>query len=277
MKVTIPKLLKKKHEGQKITMLTCYDYAFSKILNTTPLDAILVGDSLGTVIQGYPSTLPVTVDDIVYHTRAVARGNENALLVADMPFMSYQSSDADALKNAGRLMKEGQAHSVKLEGGEEWATLVRKMTQAGIPVLGHLGIQPQSIHKTGGYKIRGRTAKDEHELLKGALALEKAGAWGLVLEGVIAEVARNITDTLSIPTIGIASGPHCDGQVLVLYDLLGMDKNFQPRFLKKYEDFSQRIQEAVTRYIEDVEKSKYPSPAHSSYRPLRVLSKIQDV
>lgn len=261
-RITIPKLQKMKG-SEKIVAVTCYDFTFSKLINATEVDLVLVGDSLGMVIQGQKSTLPVSIREMVYHTNAVARGITKPLLVADMPFMSYQSSLREALQNAGRLMKDGKAESVKIEGGVEVAEMIYRMDRIGVPVMGHIGLQPQSIHKYGGYKIRGKTVAEEKNLLEDAKALEEAGAWGIVLEGIPMEVAEKITNRLEIPTIGIGSGPDCDGQILVLYDLLGLDPEFQPRFLKKYADLSEIISSALRQYSDEVKGKKFPDEGHS--------------
>lgn len=262
-KVTVPGLQQLKRDGIPITMLTAYDATFARLLDSTGVDILLVGDSLGMVIQGRPNTLGVTVDQVIYHTQAVARGTQRAHVVADMPFMSYQASLEDGLHNAGRLVKEGGAEAVKLEGGRRHVDLVRRLSEVGIPVMGHIGLTPQSIHAMGGYKIQGRKAAQARELLEDALALQDAGAYSLVLEGVPLEVAQQITQALTIPTIGIGAGPHCDGQVLVIYDLLGMDDSFKPRFLKRYETFADRIQKAVAQYLAEVTSHAFPAPEHS--------------
>lgn len=273
MRLTIPKLQKMKVAGEKIAMVTCYDYSFAKRIDQTGIDIVLVGDSLGMVIQGHENTLPVTLNDILYHTAAVARGLTRPLLVADMPFMSYQAEFGQALKNAGHLMKKGNAQSVKLEGGTEVAELVYRMSRVGVPVMGHIGLEPQKIHRYGGYKIQGKGAAEERELQKDAKALEEAGCWSVVLEGIPLEVAEKITHALKIPTIGIASGPHCDGQVLVLYDLLGMDPEFRPRFVKKYADLSDLVPTALKEYVGEVKSGKFPDEEHSYRRNLVEISK----
>lgn len=270
-KLTIPKIQKFKQAGNKITAITCYDATFAKLIDTAGIEIVLVGDSLGMVIQGQKNTLPVTIEEMVYHTRAVSRGLTKPLLVADMPFMSYQASQPEAIKNAGLLMKKGHAESVKIEGGEEVVDLVARLYKIGIPVMGHIGLQPQSVHKYGGYKIQGKSLVDEKRLLKEAKALEDAGAWSLVLEGIPLEVAKKITSVVRIPTIGISSGPHCDGQVLVIYDLLGMDPNFKPRFVKRYADLGSNITHAVERYVREVKGGEFPAEEHSFNRNLALL------
>lgn len=273
-KVTAPGIVRMKHRGQRITMLTAYDATFARLLDACDVDILLVGDSLGMVIQGLENTLPVTVDEVIYHTRAVARGASRAQLVADMPFMSYQDSVEEGLRNAGRLIKEGGAEAVKLEGGLRHADLVQRLTEVGIPVMGHIGLTPQSIHAMGGYKVQGKQEVQARRLVEDAEALEQAGIYSLVLEGVPQEVAHQITCTVSVPTIGIGAGPHCDGQVLVIYDLLGMDPDFCPKFLKKYENFGERIREAVGRYTDEVRRGIFPGPEHSVSAPKRDKVKL---
>jgi len=263
-KVTVPALRAMKRSGEKITALTAYDASFARLLDATgSVDVILVGDSLGMVIQGAENTLAVTVDEVIYHTRAVVRGTRRAHVVADLPFMSYQVSIEEGLRSAGRLIKEGGAESVKLEGGQRHADLVRRLTEIGIPVMGHIGLTPQSVHAMGGYRIQGRGEGAAKALVEDALALEEAGAYSIVLEGIPREVAAEITVRVSIPTIGIGAGPECDGQVLVIYDLLGMDDSFAPRFLKRYDNLALRIRDAVTRYAEEVQNGEFPAAEHS--------------
>jgi 3-methyl-2-oxobutanoate hydroxymethyltransferase len=254
-----------KGAGEKIAMVTCYDASFARLVDEA-VDVVLVGDSLGMVIQGHDSTLPVTVNDMIYHTAAVSRGLTRPLLVADMPFMSYQAEFGTALKSAGQLLKKGNAQSVKVEGGEEVTELVYRMSRVGIPVMGHIGLEPQKIHRYGGFKIQGKGTEEEKHLLKQARALQEAGVWSIVLEGIPMEVAQKITTALKIPTIGIASGPHCDGQVLVLYDLLGMNPDFNPRFLKKYADLGKSVPKAVRAYVNEVKKGEFPDERHSFKR-----------
>ncbi len=262
---TIPKLCQKKERGEAITVVTCYEYSFARILEESDIDVLLIGDSLGMVIQGQDSTLPVTVDEMIYHTQCVARGASRPLLVSDMPFLSYQASTEEALRNAGRLLKEGNAQAVKLEGGEEIIPAIEKMVQVGIPVWGHIGLQPQSVHAMGGYRIQGKEPEDAKRLQREALALEKAGCCAIVLEGIPAEVAQKISSSLIIPTIGIGSGPHCDGQVLVINDLLGMDKRFKPKFLRRYAELEDTIKGAVNQYSKDVRNGQFPSEDESFY------------
>ena len=252
-----------KNSGERISMLTAYDATFAKILDTSQVDVLLVGDSLGMVTQGHENTLPVTIEDIIYHTRAVVRGTQRAHVVADMPFMSYQAGLDSAIASAGRLMKEGGAHSVKLEGGAQYCELVNRLSSVGIPVMGHLGLTPQSVHKMGGFKVQGRQEGEGKALLSDALSLEKAGAFSIVLEGIPESIAQEITQALTIPTIGIGAGAGCDGQVLVIYDLLGMNEEFRPRFVRRYEQLGTRIRTAVDAYVSDVRDGSFPSKAES--------------
>ena len=260
---TTRSILKKHASGQALTMVTCYDYTFAKLVEAAALDIILVGDSLGNVIQGQDTTIPVTLEDIIYHTRAVMRGCASAHILADMPFMSYQASPQDALRNAGRLLKEGGAQSVKVEGGAWLAPTVRAMTQAGIPVCGHLGLTPQSVHAMGGYRVQGRTPEAARQMIEDARALQDAGAWGIVLEMVPDELARQVTQALEIPTIGIGAGASTSGQVLVMYDLLGLDEAFTPKFVKHYASLSQVVVEALEHYKQEVESGAFPGPEHT--------------
>lgn len=260
--MTIPEFLQHKRQGKKLTVVTAYDALFARILEQAGIHTILVGDSLGTVVQGRPNTLSVTMDDMLYHTRLVAGAVKQALVIGDMPFMSYQSSDEDALRNAGRLMQAG-AHAVKLEGGRPMADRVAAMTAVGIPVMGHIGMTPQSVHQYGGYKVRGKVKDQAKALVADAKALESAGAFGLVLEAVPAQLAKTITDAVSIPTIGIGAGPHCDGQVLVLYDLLGLFDDFVPKFVKPYAHLKADALDALRRFKSEVEQGTFPSDAQS--------------
>ncbi|AKU91815.1 3-methyl-2-oxobutanoate hydroxymethyltransferase [Vulgatibacter incomptus] len=262
-KVTIHTLRKMKQAGERIGMLTCYDATFARILDGAGAEVLLVGDSLGNVFQGEKTTLPVTVDQIIYHLRAVCRGTSRAHVVGDMPFMSYQTSVDEAVRNAGRLVAEGGAEAVKLEGGADFDEVIRKIVRAGIPVMGHIGLTPQSVHRMGGYVIQGRDEEKAKKLLDDALALEAAGCYSVVLEGIPATVAEEITSKLSIPTIGIGAGPSCDGQVLVIYDLLGMDPSFSPKFVKRYAQLHETIGGAVRTYLEEVKSAAFPSEAHS--------------
>ena len=244
-------------------MVTAYDATFARLADRAGADVLLVGDSLGMVIQGHDTTLPVTLDDIVYHCRAVARGAERAHVVGDMPFMSYQASVEEGVRSAGRLLKEGGAHAVKLEGGVEVAEIVRRCVTFGIPVMGHVGLTPQSVHAMGGYSVQGRDEESRRRVLDGARALEEAGCYALVLEGIPTELAQEVTASLAIPTIGIGAGPHCDGQVLVIYDLLGMDEDFKPKFVKRYDAMGERVREAVASFAREVRAGEFPAAEHS--------------
>ncbi|HEY4181649.1 MAG TPA: 3-methyl-2-oxobutanoate hydroxymethyltransferase [Kofleriaceae bacterium] len=262
-RVTIQTLRQMKERGERIAMLTAYDATFARLLEEAGADVLLVGDSLGMVIQGHETTLPVTLDEIAYHCRAVARGARRAHVVGDLPFMSYQASIEQGLMSAGKLMKEGGCHSVKLEGGAVHAELVSRMVSAGIPVMGHIGLTPQSFHQLGGFKVQGRDAGGRQRLLDDAIKLEEAGAYAIVLEAIPADIAREITAALSIPTIGIGAGVGCDGQVLVSYDALGMDETFKPRFVRRYATLGQTIKDAISHYVEDVRGGQFPSDAES--------------
>jgi 3-methyl-2-oxobutanoate hydroxymethyltransferase len=262
-RVTIHTLREMKRRGEKIAMLTCYDATFARLLDESHVDILLVGDSLGMVIQGHDTTLPVTIDEMIYHTRAVARGATRAHVVGDMPFMSYQTSVEAAMTNAGRLIKEGGAHSVKLEGGAQHADLVARLVAVGIPVMGHIGLTPQSFHQLGGFKVQGRDPGAAERLIEDARSLERAGAYAIVLEGIPTEVAAQITAAIDIPTIGIGAGPECDGQVLVVYDLLGMNDSFKPRFVRTYEKLATRIRTAVDAYVGDVRGASFPGEQES--------------
>jgi 3-methyl-2-oxobutanoate hydroxymethyltransferase len=262
-RVTIHTLREMKRRGEKIAMLTCYDATFARLLDESHVELLLVGDSLGMVIQGHETTLPVTLDEVIYHTRAVARGATRAHIVGDMPFMSYQAGVESALMNAGRLVKEGGAHSVKLEGGAQHAEIVARMTASGIPVMGHLGLTPQSFHQFGGFKVQGREPGAAERLIEDARTLEQAGAYAVVLEGIPSEVAEQVTAAVEIPTIGIGAGPACDGQVLVLYDLLGLNDSFKPRFVRAYEKLATRVRTAADAYVADVRDGAFPSEAES--------------
>lgn len=262
-KITILDFQKMKDQGEKITMLTAYDFPFARILDACGIDSLLVGDSVGSVIAGYQNTLPVTVDEIIYHCRAVARGRANALLVADMPFMSYQVSLEEAKKNAGRMIKEGFAEAVKIEGGANMEKVIKAICDIDIPVMAHIGLTPQSIHRMGGYKVQGREEKQQEKLLGDALAVEKAGAFAVVLEVVPSSLAKEISTQLTIPTIGIGAGIHCDGQVLVINDLLGLSGEFRPKFVKRYAHVESTITEAVKGYISEVKSGTFPESEHS--------------
>ncbi len=261
--VTTTTLRRMKAEGQRITMVTAYDATMAKLVDRGGADAILVGDSLGMVIQGRENTLAVSLDDIIYHTQAVVRGAERAHVIADMPFMTYQADPMEAVKNAGRLLKEGGAQSVKLEGGKAFRPVIERMVRSGIPVMGHIGLTPQSVHAMGGFKIQGRDAANANRIFEDARALEDAGCYGIVLEGVPVELSRMITESLSIPTIGIGAGVECDGQVLVIYDLLGMFEDFVPKFVKQYAQMGEGVRDAVAAYKEEVQAGTFPAEAHT--------------
>ena len=246
-----------------IVMLTCYDATFARLLDEGGADMLLVGDSLGMVVQGHEHTLPVTLDEMIYHCRAVARGSVKSHIVGDLPFGSYQSSFEEAMRNGIRLMKEGGVQSVKLEGGQRVLKIVEGLTQAGVPVMGHLGLTPQSVHQLGGYRMQAKNEAAAAQLMEDALALEAAGAYALVLEAVPADLAQKVTESLSIPTIGIGAGVGCSGQVLVIYDLLGMDERFHPSFLKKYRNLSSDIKSAVQEYASEVKAKQFPTNEHS--------------
>ncbi len=260
---TILDIKKMKTQGEKIAMLTAYDFGTSAILDESEIDIILVGDSLGNVVLGYDTTVPVTMDEMVHHTKAVARGARRAMIVADMPFLSYQVSVEAAMMNAGRFLKEADAQAVKLEGGEEHAELVRKMTVAGIPVMAHLGLTPQSIHQLGGFKVQGKKEDAAEKIMRDAAILEEAGAFSLVLECVPEKLAAEITASLAIPTIGIGAGVNCDGQVLVVNDMLGLYDRMTPKFVKKYANLNLEIRNAVKRYIQEVKTGEFPDIEHS--------------
>lgn len=265
-KITVPELRARKAtagRGEKIAMVTAYDATFARMLDAAGVDAMLVGDSLGMVIQGGTSTLPVTVDEIIYHGRAVARGTQRAHLIGDMPFMSYQAGMASALTNAGRMMKEGGFESVKLEGGKEIADVVQALVRMGIPVLGHVGLLPQRVHAMGGFKVQGRTGDAAESILEDAIAIADAGAFALVIEGVPAPLAERITHAVDVPTIGIGAGVGCDGQILVSYDLLGLNDAMRPKFVKRFEEFFRLGVEATRAYVDEVRSGVFPGPEHS--------------
>jgi 3-methyl-2-oxobutanoate hydroxymethyltransferase len=260
--MTIPELQRHKRDKKKLIVVTAYDALFTRIIEEAGIEAILVGDSLGVVVQGKANTLSVTMDDMLYHTKLVAEAAQRALVIGDMPFMSYQASHEDALRNAGRFLQAG-AQAVKLEGGAAMADRVAAMTRIGIPVMGHLGMTPQSVHRYGGYKVQGKESDHALVLLGDAKALEAAGAFAIVLEAIPAELAKTITEQVAIPTIGIGAGLHCDGQVLVLYDLLGLFDEFVPKFVKPYAHLKTDALNALRRYKEEVEQGKFPSDSQS--------------
>ncbi len=262
-KITIPRLRKMKADGRRITMLTAYDYTLARLVDAAGIDIILVGDSLGMVMLGHETTLPVTMRDVIHHTKAVGRACKRAMLVADMPFMSYQVSPRQALRNAGRLVKEAGAEAVKLEGGAEVAKQVKAIVEAGIPVMGHLGLTPQSIHQMGGYRLQGKSAVEAAAIVEDALALQEAGAFSIVLEVVPRTLAAEVTAQLKIPTIGIGAGPDCDGQVLVLQDMLGLYTEMAPRHVKRYANLAEVVTSAVETYAREVREGQFPTEAQS--------------
>lgn len=274
MKNTAITFREAKVKGEKITMLTAYDYSMAKIIDSSGINGILVGDSVGMVCLGYKDTISVTMEDMIHHTRAVARGTENALVVADMPFMSYQTSVYDAVFNAGRLMKEGRAQCVKLEGGVDMCDRIEAITKASIPVMAHIGLTPQSVNSLGGFKVQGKSEEAAKELIEAAKAVEKAGAFSVVLECVPAKLSEIISKEISIPTIGIGAGASCDGQILVYQDMLGMFNDFTPKFVKKYADLGVTMTEAFKAYIEDVSKGSFPALEHGFKISEEVISKL---
>ncbi|MFN3480563.1 MAG: 3-methyl-2-oxobutanoate hydroxymethyltransferase [Thermodesulfovibrionales bacterium] len=260
---TINDFLRKKKDGNKITMITAYDYPTGLIADEAGIDAILVGDSVAMVVQGLENTLPVTMNEMIYHTKMVSRAAKSAMVIGDMPFMSYQVSISEAVRNAGRFLKEAGASAIKIEGGSEVKELVTAMTKADIPVMAHIGLTPQSIHRMGGYKVQGKTEEAAEKLIEEAHIIEEAGAFSLILEAIPATLAKRITEELTIPTIGIGAGPWCDGQVLVIHDVLGMFERFVPRFVKRYANLKEDALKAVRLYKEEVEKGLFPSEEHS--------------
>jgi 3-methyl-2-oxobutanoate hydroxymethyltransferase len=263
-RVRIPDLLEKKTSGQKITMLTAYDAAMARCLDLAGIDVLLVGDSLGMVILGYETTIPVTMDAMVHHSRAVSNGARRALVVADMPFLSYHVSLEEAVRNAGRLVQEGGVAAVKMEGGAGLAGTVKRLGEAGIPVMGHIGLTPQSVHRLGGYRTVGKTAGEARRLLEDAQALEQAGVFAMVIECVPEQVAQDITAQVGIPTVGIGAGPHCDGQVLVSYDAFGLYDELVPRFVKQYARLGAALTAAAKEYIADVTEGRFPASGHGT-------------
>ncbi len=274
MKNTAVTFRQAKEKNEKLTMLTAYDYSTAKIIDEAEINGILVGDSLGMVCLGYEDTLSVTMEDMIHHTKAVSRGVKNTLVVADMPFMSYQTSVYDAVVNAGRLIKEGRAHVVKLEGGVEVCDKIEAIVKASIPVMAHIGLTPQSVNAFGGFKVQGKDEEAAKKIIEAALAVEKAGAFAVVLECVPAKLAEIITKKLSIPTIGIGAGCNCDGQILVYQDMLGMYSDFTPKFVKKYENLSEKMNIAFKRYIEEVKDGVFPSEEHSFKINDEVIEKL---
>ena len=276
-KVTVPSLLEKKLLRQPISSVTAYDYASARLVDEAGIDMVLVGDSLGMVMLGYENTLPVTMQEMLHHTRAVRRGVKRAFLVADMPFASFHVTSHDALRNAARFIKEAGAEAVKIEGGEKRSRLVERMVDAEIPVVGHIGLTPQSLHTMGGYKVQGKTLKAVEQLMHDAIALERAGACCIVLEGIPREVAGMITRELEVPTIGIGAGPECDGQVLVFHDLLGLTFAPPAKFVRRYADVASVIGHAVVAFKDDVKAGSYPSDAESYHLPKETLSALKGI
>lgn len=274
MKKTVVTFQKAKAEGRKLTMLTAYDYSMAKLIDEAGVDSILVGDSLGNVILGYDSTIPVTMEDMLHHGAAVSRGAKEALVVIDMPFMSYQVSVEEAVRNAGRLMQEGHCGAVKLEGGREVCPQIRAIVNAGIPVMAHLGLTPQSIHAFGGHRVQGKTEEAARRLLEDAKLVQEAGAFSVVLEAIPSGLAKLITESLAIPTIGIGAGGDCDGQVLVYQDMLGMFSDFKPKFVKQYANVGQVMKEAFGAYIEEVQSGAFPAREHEYAAEDGVIEKL---
>jgi 3-methyl-2-oxobutanoate hydroxymethyltransferase len=269
--VTIRNIQRFKQDGRKIVCLTAYDYTFARLVDRAGVDLVLVGDSLGNVVQGHDTTIPVTLDDIIYHSRAVRRGLHRAHLVGDMPFMTYQISVEQALQNAARLMREGGCQSVKLEGGRERADTVRCLVDAGIPVMGHLGLTPQSIHQLGGHRVQGRDQEGYQKIIEDARTLQEAGAYAIVLECVPESLGNEISQDLDIPTIGIGAGAGCDGQILVIQDALGLLGDFQPRFVRQFAQLGELAVEAIEQYGDEVRAGSFPSPCET-YDPIQVAS-----
>lgn len=261
--ITINDIINKKISGSKITMLTAYDFPFAHIVDSAGIDMILVGDSLGMVVQGLENTLPVTMDEMIYHTKMVSRAAKHSMVIGDMPFMSYQSSVEDALRNAGRFLKEAGAAAVKIEGGREVADCIKAMTRSDIPVMAHIGLKPQAIHRMGGYKVQGKSPEAAAELIEEAVIAEDAGAFSILLEAIPMELAKKITERISIPTIGIGAGPYCDGQVLVLHDVIGLFDRFVPKFIKRYANIKSDVLNAVNSFKADVENGTFPSDKES--------------
>ncbi len=262
-KVTVPEIMAYKRRGEKISALTAYDFLMAEMLDEAGIDLILIGDSLSMVFAGYPNTLPIGMEEMLYHTRIVSRAVKRALVVADMPFLSYQPSLRDGIYNAGRFLKEAGAEAVKIEGGEPVIELVGKLVDFGIPVLGHLGLIPQSIHKFGSYNLQGKQPEAAEKLKKEAKMLEEAGAFAIVLEKIPAGLAKEITESLRIPTIGIGAGPHCDGQILVSQDMLGLFDKFKPRFVRRYANLADQVRKAFRAYVQDVKSQNFPQQNES--------------
>ena len=273
MRVRTSKLMDMKQAGEPIVCVTAYDYSMARLVDEAGIPVVLVGDSLGNVVLGYDSTIPVTLDDVLHHTRAVVRGTKDALIVADMPFMTYSVTVEDALRNAARLLQEGGAQAVKLEGGAFVAAIVRRLTETGIPVMGHLGLTPQSVHQLGGYRVQGRTAEQARRLLDDALAIEDAGAFAIVLETVPGNVAQAVTGRLTVPTIGIGAGPGCDGQIQVLHDVLGLGTR-QPRHAKRFAELNAVTLDALRAYKDEVSAHSFPTADHTTEADAAVVAEL---
>ena len=276
MRTTINQVQEMKRRGERIAMLTAYDYPSARFVEAAGVPMILVGDSLGMVVLGYSSTIPVTMDAMVHHAKAVVRGTQRAMVVVDLPFLSYQASADDAVRNAGRMLQEAGAQGVKLEGGEPMAPTVRRLTQVGIPVQGHIGLTPQSVNQFGGYRVQGKTVSAAAQLVRDAEALQAAGAFSVVLEGVPAELAALITQRLTIPTIGIGAGPHCDGQVQVFHDMLGYYPDFAPRHAKRYARLGDVIKAAVADYVAEVTAGSFPTMEHSTPMSAGTMESLEE-
>lgn len=274
MKNTVTTFFKFKEESKKISMLTAYDYSIAKLMDESGINGILVGDSLGMVALGYENTLAVTMEDMIHHTKAVVRGAKNALIVADMPFMSYQTSVYDGVLNAGKLIKEGGANAVKLEGGAEVCDVIKAIVKAQIPVMGHLGLTPQSVNAFGGFKVQGKSLENAKKIMEDAKKIEKAGAFALVLECIPAKLAKLISNELKIPTIGIGAGAGCDGQILVYADMLSLYADFVPKFTKSYNNIGEKIRAAFSEYISEVQKEKFPAEVHTFKIDDEVIDKL---
>jgi 3-methyl-2-oxobutanoate hydroxymethyltransferase len=275
-RVTIADVRRMKENGERFAALTAYDVVTARLVDEAGVPIVLVGDSLGMVVLGYDSTIPVTLDDIIYHTRAVVRGSSNALVVADLPFMTYHKSAEQALDSAGRCIQEGGAQAVKLEGGRPVAGTIARLTAAGIPVMGHLGLTPQSIHQLGGYKAQGKTEAQARVLVEDALAVEAAGAFSVVLECVPAELSRLVTERLAIPTIGIGAGPHCDGEIQVVSDVLGWFSDFVPKHARRYAKLAEAAAEAIRAYADDVQNGRFPTEKESVSIPADVIRQVEE-
>ena len=268
--VTVPAIRSARASGRRLAMLTAYDYPTARLLDQAGIDIVLVGDSVGNNVLGYDSTLPVTMEEMLHHVKAVARGVQRALVVADMPYLSYQTGKRDAIRNAGRFLKEAGAAAVKIEGGARRAPLVRALVEAEIPVMGHIGLMPQSVHVMGGYKVQGKRIDEARALVEDAQALEAAGAFSIVLEGMPEPVGRRVTESVGVPTIGIGAGRSCDGQVLVFHDLVGLTQGPAPRFVRRYADLAGAISDATKRFIDDVRSGSFPSEAETYSMPAAV-------